>query len=548
MTRIHRDCQSAKERAKRHSATHRDPLRTEGHANRRYDPLRVVVKKELLAVDLISRGRATTEKLRKTVEGVAYGVHDGYSFPSVRGKVPYPHFLAFAILEAVRRGASLRGSRGDPAEVVRRLSGETPYEGQPFMLFSDALSLFFVVAAERHLFSVNRAEGKRVFREAIKLHEAQGAILLTSVDGGGSVDSTCPTCEERVLIHVHPAWFADLVRRIVDIRLLDPAEQVKLGEAMERSVPFDSLQTLSKQHSRFFQAGEVSRDYIKFLWSARDMELGPASPDPRAPRLQMPEETIDLMVGSLLDVRFMFRVRDKDGGVVPDRYMVASCLPDHVDHAVDPGKLLGLKVGGAIFSTRLKLVGAQSLPPGLIPRLIAWCGQGDARIKACWKRGVCFAYNRKHLVLVYECRYAGKCSVIECHAMGIAHDEGAAGTLSDLVEELRRLVLDEKYGFPGVGLFENGEIEEHFATSDKDLTALLSRLEDGLQDHMDVKFEELVRKSDNIAGKWAFNCVESHFLAHVPVYLRRRSPSGVMEKAARRLSFSGLGSPSSPLL
>ena len=206
------------------------------------------------------------------------------------------------------------------------------------------------------------------------------------------------------------------------------------------------------------------------------------------------------MVDSLLDVRFMFRVRDRDGGVLPDRYVVASCLPDHVGCSVNPEQMLELEIGGAIFSTQLKLVGARSVPPGLVPRLLAWCGQGDARITACWKHRVCFAFNRKHLVLLYERRDATGCSVIECHAMGSAHDEAAGGTLSDVVTELGRLVRDERYGFPGVGLFEMGDVEKHKASSDGNLEALLTRFEGALEDHMNIKFEELARRSDNIAG------------------------------------------------
>ena len=102
----------------------------------------------------------------------------------------------------------------------------------------------------------------------------------------------------------------------------------------------------------------------------------------------MSEDDFKLVVESLLDVRFMFRVRDRDGGVLPGRYVVASCLPGQVGRAVDPEQMMELEIGGAIFSSQLKLVGTRSLPPGLVPRLLAWYGQGDARITACWKHRV----------------------------------------------------------------------------------------------------------------------------------------------------------------
>lgn len=506
MERIGLECKSARERARQDSAGNGDREHSGVQDSRRYQPLRVVVVDELLALNLTPSGGVTTAQLQEHIEGVAYGVHDGYSFPSVNSEVPEPHLLAVATLEAVRRGATLRGSGGEPAKVVRRLYGEKLDEGRPFVLLPEALSRFLEIAGEKSMFGGNATDGERVFLAAIKLHEAQGAILLTRVDGGGEKEDMKPASEEHLVIHVNPAWFADLIRRIVDVRLLDPAQQEKVAGMFKRQPA--SAEELSKQHRRFFLAGEVSRRYMKFLWKDRDLELGSASPSPAAPPFEMSEETMTTMVESLLAVRFMFRVRDKEGGVVPDRYIVASCLPDHVGCAVDPKKLLGLKVGGAIFSRKLELVGAHSVPPGLIPRLLAWCGQGDARITACWKRGVCFAFNRKHLVLLYEHREAGR-SVIECHAMGNAYDEEAGGTLEDVVTELGRLVRDAKYGFPGVGLFFDGDSKKEIASSPDELEVLFTLFAGELKDHMNVKFEELARKLDVIAGKRSINFIST---------------------------------------
>lgn len=491
MGRIRRECNSC---AKNNWAGSGDREHAGVQDSRRYQPLRVVVVNELLALNLTPSGGVTSAELQKHIEGVTYGVHDGYSFPSVNSEVPKPHLLAVATLEAVRRGATLSGSGGDPAEVVRRLYGEKLEEGQPFVLFPEALSRFLEVAGEISMFGENATEGERIFLEAIKLHEAQGAILLTRVDGGEEKDMQ-PASEKHLVIHVNPAWFADLVRRIIDVRLLDPSQQEQVAGIIKRQRSPASVGELSQQHGRFFLAGEVSRRYMKFLWKDRDLELGPASPSPAAAPFEMSEKDITTMVGTLLDVRFMFRVRDKE-----DQYVVASCLPDHVGCAVDPKKLLELGVGGAIFSRRLELVGAHSVPPGLIPRLLAWCGQGDARITACWKRGVCFSFKNKNLVLLYEHREAGR-SVIECHAMGSEHDEKACGTLNDVVTELRRLVGDAKYGFPGIGLFFDGEVKKRKASSAGELEDLFTRFAGELKDHMNVKFEELGRKLDDIAGK-----------------------------------------------
>ena len=248
LTRIRRECTSAKARAERHYlARGEDQEQANLHASRRFHPLRVVVEEELLALNLTSSGGTSVERLQELFEGVAYVVHEGYSFPSIRNVAPEPHLLAVATLEAVRRGVNLRFSGGEPAEVVRMLSGKKATKGRPFILFSEALPRFLEVADEKVMFDRDATEGERIFREAIQLHEAQGAIFLTRVDGGGQSCSATSALEERLVIHVSPAWFADLIRRVVDIRLLDPVQQGKVAEAMERYAPFESLQALSKQ-------------------------------------------------------------------------------------------------------------------------------------------------------------------------------------------------------------------------------------------------------------------------------------------------------------
>lgn len=176
MERIRRDCKSARERARQDSAGNGDREHPGVQDSRRYQPLRVVVVDELLALNLTPSRGVSTAELREHIEGVAYGVHDGYSFPSVNSEVPEPHLLAVATLEAVRRGVTLSGSGGEPAEVVRKLYGDVRGEGQPFILFPEALSRFLEVAGEKSMFGGDATEGKRVFLAAIKLHEAQGAI------------------------------------------------------------------------------------------------------------------------------------------------------------------------------------------------------------------------------------------------------------------------------------------------------------------------------------------------------------------------------------
>lgn len=527
------------------------------NARERCNPIRVV--NEIGAFSLKSPGEGEINRLRDLIERVAYGSSDGYRFPSVRQDVPKTFPLAIATLEAVRRGANVAGLARDQTEIVRRLAERGSRQGRPFIEFSDALDLFYDLwPTDEESTSVDSsiwaAFGKRVFGKtdseaasekaelgqaflrAIELHEARGAILLTHIDGGEQHEHAFDAAA-NIVIHVNPAWFADLVRRVVDVRLLEPENQGKVLDALQAYTAVEDSLHLSDQHMRFFQAGEVSTNYLKFLW-LRDMELGPASI--KAPPLRLSDDDIRAMVESLLHTRFMFRVRDRDGAALPDRFVVSSCLPDHIGSAVggamDPEdmdelekggadftaqlltveEMLGLPMGGAIFSTQLKIVGARAVPPGLVPRLLAWCGRGNARIKACWKQGVCFAFKNEYLVLLYECRGATGAGFIECHAMGSATDEKAGGILREVIEELHQLLRNDKYGFPGVGLCKTQMIKKRTACTDGELEALLRRHEEALKDHMNVKFEELARKSDAIAGGLCRRSEENAlFLRHV---------------------------------
>lgn len=493
--RIQRECDSAQERTQADLSLRGGEGSTDlaGNEHWLYQPLRVI--EEVLALNLRSQGDEEIGQLQKLIEHVAYNGYDGYSFPAVRSVVSKPYLHAFATLEAVRRGVDLSGSGGEPAEVALRPSSGDSKTEKPFIRFSDALCSFRESVDEESW--VSEASGQErqegVFLRAIKLCEAQGVILLTHFDGGGQNQRDVGV---NLVIHVNPAWFADLVRRIVDVRLLEPLQQGPIREALQAyssATAYETLQ-LSDQHERFLEAGEVSRDYLKFLW-LRDMGFGTGTVSTRAPPLEMTEEDIRVMVEGLVDVRFMFPVRRENGGVVRDKYVVGSCLPDHVGYVVDPRKMLQLQEGGAIFSRKLTVVGARAVPPGLVPRLLAWCGRGDARIEVCWKSGVSFAF-KDHLVLVYERWDAEGVSSIECHAMGSAHGESAGRALHDVVEELGLLVSDPHYGFRGIRLVVTGKVVKFSAHKDDQLQFLLA----GLKDHMNVKFEELERKSETIAG------------------------------------------------
>ncbi|CAN0349400.1 unnamed protein product, partial [Ascophyllum nodosum] len=243
-------------------------------------------------------------------------------------------------------------------------------------------------------------------------------------------------------------------------------------------------------------AGEVSKNYLEFLWLHREMDLGQATKE--APLLEMTEEDVQAMVGSLVDLRMMFPVRNDSGDVLSDRYVVGACLPDHVGCEVTVESLLELTIGSAMFSLVLQIDGSRNMPPGLIPRLLAWCGRGEGRITACWRYGGCFTY-KKHLVLIYECRVSERQSSIVCCVKGDANNEMAGGILEDVEEEVDSLIRDPRYGFPGIELCRDGNMKKIIVDQGDELEKLLQRLEKDLEDHMNVRIDQLEKRSERIA-------------------------------------------------
>ena len=489
--------------------------------------VRVVNGHDVFLLDCESAGEDEINGLRSFIATVAYS--SNYSFPSVESKIPTSWVYAFWTLEAIRRGADLRGVSGETTKVFYRLRRGDPKTAKYFVFFNEALALFkdfwkamdmgsarptqsgsHVLAVFKRLMKSRGIEKVRpmqseekadeTFFNAIRLNEAQGQILLSNRDG--SVDDKCGSQVNRshLVLHVDPVRFADVVRRIVDIRLVDSASKLKVEEALrcfaqERGVP---LFELSHQQGRFYMAGEVSKNYLKFLWLYRELDLGQATNE--APPLAMTEEDLDAMVGSLVDLRMMFPVKNDAGDVLRDRYIVGACLPDHVASEVTPESILELKVGSAVFRLELKIHGSRSMPPGLIPRLLAWCGRGGGRITACWRHGCSFTY-KKHLVMIYESGiYEGQSSIV-CCAKGDANTEKAESVLDDVAEEVHKLIRDPRYGFPGIELWKDGTMEKQIVAQDNDLEKLLQRLVDDLEDHMNLRFDELERRSERVASE-----------------------------------------------
>ncbi|CAN0301081.1 unnamed protein product, partial [Ectocarpus fasciculatus] len=87
MKRVRCECDSAKARAETELGERRRDL----EGNPRYQPLRVVLEEDLLALDLTSSEGQDIDLLQDRLEHLAYNGYDDYSFPSVRSVVPEPY-------------------------------------------------------------------------------------------------------------------------------------------------------------------------------------------------------------------------------------------------------------------------------------------------------------------------------------------------------------------------------------------------------------------------------------------------------------------------
>ena len=479
-------------------------LRKELEAGRRSDldnrsdqVVHVVNGHDVFLLDCKTSREDEINRLRRVIAGVAYS--RDYSFPSVESQIPTPWVYAFLTLEAIRRGADLRGLSGEMDVVDDRLERGDEKRAKHYVSFDGALVLF------KDLWEAMGTENTperadEVFFNAIELYEAQGLILLTNREGSMADNCGGQVSRSQLILHVDPVRFADVVRRIVDIRLVDSSSKPKVIEALERFADATRIshEELLDQQERFYMAGEVSKDYLQFLWCHRELDLGKAAKG--APPLEMTGEDVEAMVGSLVDLRVMFPVRNASGDVLRDRYVVGFCLPDHVGCEVAPESILELTIGSAMFRLVLEMRGSRNMPPGLIPRLLAWCGRGKGRITACWRHGGCFTYEN-HLVLIYErINSEGQSSIVSC-AKGNAHTEAAGAVLENVVQEVRRLIRDPRYGFPGIKLLRYGNMEKQIVAQSDHLEKLLQKLEEDLEDHMNLKFEELGKRSERIAGE-----------------------------------------------
>lgn len=102
---IGRDCHMLNE-SRRKDQGRRVEDGWQGNSHHDCRPIRVV--DETVTLNLCSSQQEETDALRGLVERVAYGIHEGYRFPSVRrNDVPKTHALAVATLEAVHRGVDV---------------------------------------------------------------------------------------------------------------------------------------------------------------------------------------------------------------------------------------------------------------------------------------------------------------------------------------------------------------------------------------------------------------------------------------------------------
>ena len=86
-----------------------------------------------------------------------------------------------------------------------------------------------------------------------------------------------------------------------------------------------------------------------------------------------------------------------------------------------------------------------------------------------------------------------------CCAKGDANTEKAEGILEDVANEVDSLICDPRYGFPGIELYRETHIEKKNVGQGTDLEKLRLELRKDLEDHMNLRIDELEKLSERIA-------------------------------------------------
>ncbi|CAM9115845.1 unnamed protein product [Ectocarpus sp. 12 AP-2014] len=355
-----------------------------------------------------------------------------FSFPAVATILPSAWVDAIAAVEALHKE-----------------------NGAPYVLWGDAVKAFRHFFQEKHKDEGKEERNKLLsdkeattnLKEAMKHREAEGGVILSLREESSPAQSD--------IIHVDPRWLIELVRRVTDHNLVDKKQENEILQELleyDRTRP-DSLsgyKNLCETHACFIRQGRLNREYLRFLWVHRKLEI-----EGDYAGAQLDNDAFDSMVDTMIKYLFIY---PSHGECIEaeDFYIVPARLPEYGnDNVLEESIGLGeVVVGKTAWFLR------SHAPTGIIGRFLAFTSSRFEASGECWQHGAHIQWKKdsnEHDVLLCETTIEKDIIPGQSTFPAIAicvkgKTAEAKGVLREVGEQLLSLLQDNIHGYPGLRL------------------------------------------------------------------------------------------------
>ncbi|CBN76032.1 LRR-GTPase of the ROCO family [Ectocarpus siliculosus] len=355
-----------------------------------------------------------------------------FSFPAVATILPAAWVDAIAAVEALHKE-----------------------KGTPYVLWGDAVRAFQRYFQEKHKEEGKEERNKPLsdedaatnLKEAMKHREAEGGVILSLRDESSPAQSD--------MIHVDPRWLIELVRRVTDHNLVDKKKQNKILQELleyDRTRPdtLSGYKNLCETHACFIRQGRLNRDYLRFLWVHRKLEV-----EGDYAGAQLDKDAFDSMVDTMIKYLFIYPSHGECSNA-EDCHIVPARLPEHGnDNILEESIGLGeVVVGKTAWFLR------SHAPTGIIGRFLAFTSSRFEASGKCWQHGAHIQWKKdsnEHDVLLCETTIEKDIIPGQSTFPAIAicvkgKTAEAKGVLREVGEQLLSLLQDNIHGYPGLRL------------------------------------------------------------------------------------------------
>ncbi|CAM9181758.1 unnamed protein product [Ectocarpus sp. 8 AP-2014] len=373
-----------------------------------------------------------------------------FSFPAVATILPAAWVDAIAAVEALHKE-----------------------KGTPYVLWGDAVRAF-----QRYFQEEHKEEGKEErnkplsdedaatnLKEAMKHREAEGGVILSLRDESSPAHSD--------MIHVDPRWLIELVRRVTDHNLVDKKKENEILQGLleyDRTRPdtLSGYKNLCETHACFIRQGRLNREYLRFLWVHRKLEV-----EGDYAGAQLDNDAFDSMVDTMIKYLFIYPSHG-ECSKAGDFYIVPARLPEYGnDNVLEESIGLGeVVVGKTAWFLR------SHAPTGIIGRFLAFTSSRFEASGECWQHGAHIQWKKdsnEHDVLLCETTIEKDIMPGQSTLPAIAicvkgKTAEAKGVLREVGDQLLSLLRDNIHGYPGlrspifdeVNITQSDQFQVHF--------------------------------------------------------------------------------------